>query len=613
MYDLAHTYDAAKHALPPSIATYNLRSLSAYARLPSAMRRQRLMLHSINASIKSYDIICLQETHLNPNGPCFLKHHVPNCTVFTSSVSERSAGVAILVANNLLTHYECSSLQHILDAELAGHTLAVLLKSRDATHGDFLVQNLYLDSTTDMDIKTRQLKLIRRALPSIYTNFVVGDFNFIEDPDDTTTYTSHYHHTPEFAREWGKYCSHFDLTEIPQHAHTYYYRAVQNTLRRSSRLDRIYTSLPETDYALVGPTALIASIPNGLWAHRDHTDPTAPLVLRSGEGSDHAPVGLRYNPHRPDHAPSVHYPTVPRWLAEDPEFKAAFMESWSAIQCLPSNPYARLLLLKKHARRACLTVKRARRHACIEESDALLEISLGLKILALARDGRLDATLQQQYARRYKFIAAISTPLTDALGLDDPSFAICLADLRALLERRFSKCAANGRPDDNQPPPAHGPDLRDPIPAAPATDPSPPATTKRKSAPTSGRLAKIKALLPSTRTVLPGLRRDLDEAITTDPEEVATIASEYWGKIWAKRRRRLGATPESYCRPIDIDYNEETTPLLPTLRQLKTAIAASKNSCAARRTRRHLLRRLPRAHRRLRPHRSGRPPPPGLR
>ena len=172
----------------------------------------------------------------------------------------------------------------------------------------------------------------------------MGDFNFIEDPDDTTTYTSHYHHTPEFAREWGKYCSYFDLTEIPQHAHTYYYRAAQNTLRRSSRLDG---STPASPRRTMPSSVLLPSLHLSLTASGPAaTTPTPRLRWSCAPGSDHAPVGLHYNPHRPDHAPSVHYPTVPFWLAEDPEFEATFMESWLVSNpmppfqplCLPPTP-----------------------------------------------------------------------------------------------------------------------------------------------------------------------------------------------------------------------------------------------------------------------------------
>ena len=83
---------------------------------------------------------------------------------------------------------------------------------------------------------------------------------------------------------------------------------------------------------------------------------------------------------------------------------------------------------------------------------------------------------------------------------------------------------------------------------------------KVNSNPPSTFLANLKEKLPSQRERLPGLRPGIDEEMTDDPEAMATLAGDYWAKVWlgtpplprrlvASSRDIIGRSTLHFARP----------------------------------------------------------------
>ena len=105
----------------------------------------------------------------------------------------------------------------------------------------------------------------------------------------------------------------------------------------------------------------------------------------------------------------------------------------------------------------------------------------------------------------------------------------------------------------------------------------PAASSARK--PTA--LDKIKLTLPSSRTRLHALRAKLEDAPSSDPEEMAGIASTCWTKVWSRRvLTEESISPDDYFGDYQLHIPVGLTPVRPGVGDMEDAILQSNNSVA---------------------------------
>ena len=124
-----------------------------------------------------------------------------------------------------------------------GHALALHFSPINM-HRDspFTAVNCYLYTGTargnHFSVKSEQLKHLNN-IPTTRHFFMGGDFNLLEDRDDTTSDTEYHTHTPEFATLWAKFQDKYGISQIRSDSHTYYKicasAAKSHSLRQISR------------------------------------------------------------------------------------------------------------------------------------------------------------------------------------------------------------------------------------------------------------------------------------------------------------------------------------------------------------------------------------------
>ena len=123
--------------------------------------------------------------------------------------------------------------------------------------------NVYMYNRKE-DTSLRQINILDaiRKTPTSSPTFVLGDWNF---PVNTPN--------KKLAEAWQRVCARFHLSEASQDLDTYYRGSF------SSRLDRIYHPLSESQISLACPQAMVIPKPG----HRGDSPP-----------SDHLPISLSY-------------------------------------------------------------------------------------------------------------------------------------------------------------------------------------------------------------------------------------------------------------------------------------------------------------------------------
>jgi ribonuclease HI len=573
------------HPFPLSLATHNARGLSAHAVGLGGRARASRTRANITKLTNTYDVVYLQETKLLPGASEALRAAAPQHSIYTNSKSSTSAGVAILLSPRVHNHYEITHIP--LPPELRGYALCLQLNplSSGEIDGDalapILLLNLYLDSRSHTARAQQLRSILASALPTDGINFVAGDFNFVESPEDSTA-VAHQSPLPDgFKKVWEEFVTEFRLAAHQQPHLTYHFNAQQIDDYRASNLDRIYSSLSELDYALLNPHAHIAGMPHSLLSG---SGDRARLSANS-RCSDHLAVGLQ---HRPTPAAnSRRRATIPRWLAEHPDFAPCFIAAWESGDA-DSDPFQELVRFKKVLFNTATLLKKRFSASRNQQLAALGELDLGLKVLRLHRAGGLTPSIWSRYRRRYSLLARTS----DVCGeLDAAALRSHLTSLLANdgeVEPPLERAVPSGDRDPQDPRAVGHDDLQvEILPAAPGQAGSAQATGGIDN-PTHGPrrktvLDRIKAIIPSTRTRLPGLRRTMEDDLVTDPDEMASLAGGYWSGVWAERNPSLPfavqlARAELYCGKKNLCL-PPPAPLGPSEAAIAKAIRGAKHSC----------------------------------
>ena len=158
--------------------------------------------------------------------------------------------------------------------------------------------------------------------------FLVGDFNFVEEEDDST---SPILLTKTLQKTWEELLQSLRLREIHQPEHTSWRFDMLNERVGSSRLDRIYASYDEADLTVVSPVAHLPVdgariIRSRMRAAQARHKLARGTPLTSGS-PDHTPLRLGYatNEQR------TRAKSLPRWLFQCPAFLEIFTSTWRCV------------------------------------------------------------------------------------------------------------------------------------------------------------------------------------------------------------------------------------------------------------------------------------------
>ena len=570
----------------PSVCTYNLNGLSAYSLTVEGKRRAARLRANIAALTASYSVCNFQETHLLPNDQRPFTRINPSHTIFTSSLSTSSAGVATVLSPTVLRDYSAHSLE--LHPALQGYALAILLspRSHDVAQGRPIVLfNLYLDSASYTAKITQLHHLLDLVLPNNAIYFASGDFNFVESPDDTSS--PHWSPPPQrFLDAWEEFLIQYQLRELHQPTPTFYRRDTTSSIpHTTSRLDRHYCSLTELDFELLNPSAHLAALPHGLLTSNGGVD----TLYHRHQGSDHLAVGARFTPFSPDG--NTKRQGVPSWVARDPAFAPTFQCLWEKGET-SGDAFAELARLKSTLIAAKSVVLKRRAAIKDRKLTATGQLAVGIKLLRLLAAKTLTRTTAKRYAATYHFLQQCSDPAGDL----DPTL---LRDHLNSLFSQHGEPAPSPAPSDPTTARHAAKDINhDPAAAhiciqSPSTGPSACTTqTPTRHSP----LEHIKVLLPSTRSRLTGLRASMDSPLVTEATAMATLAAEYWSDIWSSKHAPAPGSPLSvsavaaerrathlrhYCTPIDLSaFPDISPPEIPSEQLIAKVIRNAGNSCA---------------------------------
>ena len=120
-----------------SVVSWNLNGMYAYTKDKNTKGREgaKRIKENLSSLLKRYDIICLQETKLNPKegaiGRGILgKYFAPNAVPFYSNLKAGKAGVAALVGAEVAKDHHISSVK--IPKELAGYIMVLRFDPRMA-------------------------------------------------------------------------------------------------------------------------------------------------------------------------------------------------------------------------------------------------------------------------------------------------------------------------------------------------------------------------------------------------------------------------------------------------------------------------------------------------
>ena len=240
----------------PRITTYNVTSLSAYAKRgndPTGQRFTKIII-TLSILIASCDILCLQETKLNEKDQISLKAQFPNQEIYYNNFNRSKAGTVIIINKTVLKNY---SVKEITPPNGAiGYTQLIRLVPKANDSLSYNVINTYIDPPKISEITGWLLDQDNGG-----HTFWCGDFNFSETPLDAPSPLSKSRLDKAGMDLWGKLKIHFSLTEIYQPDHTQHFITNSKTGCRSSKVDRIYASYSEAEKEILNPKTFIPKTP----------------------------------------------------------------------------------------------------------------------------------------------------------------------------------------------------------------------------------------------------------------------------------------------------------------------------------------------------------------
>ena len=457
----------------PSILSYNIRGLSFYSTSSRSLHRRISISNAFNDFIKNHDIVCVQETHLARN-ECFAFSSLHECLISRNNGDSQGGGTVIIDTPNILKYYSPSDIP--LPSIACGYVQLRRYIPLSNKHKPFQLFNVYLKSKRgDFSFNSQLISAISTADNSIDT-FVCGDFNFIENPNDSTS-LSPLLPTSSFLDLFSSFKTRFNLFEPPHDNHTFFHITDDPTspFSWSSRIDRFLLPVSLADNPIISPSISIPFHHTNLRISKNGNDSSF---------SDHLPVHISYVDNLPHSSDSNLL--IPVWLASSPEFASALRDVWP-IPSAYNNSYNLYAKFKKALFRAAKITRRKKLETC----SAPLLLSQHIALLR-----HINSPLQD--FSRIAVLLNVCPILSSLIAFSDDRWydnglLSAIHNLQNSISTSFSK---------------------------------PPSVNPIK-------ILSDKA--PSSRVRVGNLRLKLDSPEMISNSDRANLAADYWSKIWARR------------------------------------------------------------------------------
>ena len=530
---------------PPrlSIASTNLNSASAYPSSRGQRKRARMILRLLAQLLSKFDIVCVQETHLATDEKHYL-NRFPSHTVFYNNKSRGIAGVAIFVKKSLLRDYQVRN--HALGEAAVGRIQVLGFEPNSAPAGvaplrPFYVTNLYLSSGESNNAKTEEIGCLGQLEAGLM--FMTGDFNFTEEEEDGGALLG-----GRAKKAWADLVERWRLREVYQEVHTFH-RGLY-----SSRLDRFYTNLTDTDRLLAKPVAYVPCLD---YAASDRFSAHISAEKRRRNLlPDHLPIGLKFVQGQEEFRARDY--NCPKWVAQDPDFIALARANldFTDISDCPRAPYLRMLRWKDAIRKATSTFFKSRANRQKRFDHEAAELCRAKKLLVLIR-------ARKQIGARIKKLLTRAPYLRDFITWERGASRWVDTSLTARIEVLLHTLGLPGSSGEGE--------VQD-FKEAPQE-----LTTRRQH----NVLQNLSRCLPSDRARLVGMRPEVGADPVFEAQAIGDIIKKHWTPIWRDRSAEL--QPASVFLD-QIDYRkkikEELAPQHSTLDDYLEIIRSTNDSCA---------------------------------
>jgi ribonuclease HI/exonuclease III len=536
----------------PRITFYNINSLSAHPLDKEGRHRKSRVLKHIAELLKACDILCLQETHLGPEDSITLTTHFKSHLVFLNNLDIGRAGTAILVSKDFASGYDISSINM---GEIAkGRVQALRFASVIFPHkarASFNMANVYLSAGNKQKIREQELASLGRLDTSGHT-FMCGDFNFTDRVADSPSPTSYLTIKGAELIAWESMLDSLGLREVPQDTHTHFFIASTADGCRTSRIDRIYSSLRDAELLVVTPSAYIPVVsgysPKSEFARISRRDGPKACAFKARFVSDHLPVALTFTQNTPTKKRAFN---IPKWIADTEGFAEKVSAHWYRGG---ETPYE----INKAWKEA---VGKATKDIFKELKDGKKKVQGDLAFLSSAIAVIRACSARSQDKDYIESMLSKSSELRGLTLVNIMGEYEC-RDLETKVEKLFAtelgKVGADWDGEDALPGLYLPGDRRgeDPIKA-------------------------IKRQLPCTRGRLTHLKGKEEDILTDDPQAMGDIIALYYSEVWKFNDKGAGdGEVWEYLDKYDVRVPTHLQPSRPTPDDFADAITSSNDSAA---------------------------------
>jgi hypothetical protein len=318
------------------ITFYNIRSLSAYRKDKTGKNRYKKVISNITSLLQNSHILCLQEVHLLPLDDFSLRKEFKDYLFYyNNSESGSAGGTLIMIHPSVNKFYDISPIP--LDSCVKGRVQALRFDPPvGSIRNDqpFNLINWHLEG--DKYSQLNSLLNINNAVRTIGG----GDCNFVTSIEDAPSDESSILITGALMKVWESVSKHFNFSEIFQPTHTHYF--IPNSLdlekARTSRIDRVYISLDESDPFIFRPYAFIPHLNyNILRRYKSATQSSPNQDYFSDWVTDHLPVSVHLLKNKKAHFSKRQ---APRWVADEKVFVDSVNTKLKDYDSMTDDPFA---------------------------------------------------------------------------------------------------------------------------------------------------------------------------------------------------------------------------------------------------------------------------------
>jgi ribonuclease HI/exonuclease III len=556
----------------PCITTHNIASLSQHAHdAKGAARRQRKLNH-IDRLLGSCDILCLQETNLGKHDSTALATHFKTHRPFHNNLSLGKAGTMVLVSTKVQRMYHIQPIP--LPEAQDGRVQVIRFTSKahpTIAEASFTLVNVYLPANGLNAGKIGHLSTLLR--PHIKRRlkgriFMCGDFNFITEAGDATNPHASIRLGKTDKVEWERVEHGLGLREIKQDTHTHFALTQEVSHTRSSRIDRIYTSLTDAELSVIAASAEIsfAGASNIEMADKmvnvlqDIQKPGLKATFRRLHVSDHLPVTLRFFPLAPSKKRAFN---APQHLGSKESIAKCTKENWTGyssgkgfcpFEAMANWKAATTGSVKEHFAEAKAT--KARR------TDSMTRLTGAVALMRACTRPKQDAQHIRKLLRTHPHLTAHIT-LGDRYELDGLSEHIDGLLSNAAVAAADKEVAQQDTDHiEIYLPPSYLPGGQrggqDPV-------------------------SQIKERLPMVRARLTALRERTGDPLSNVPQRMGDIIVRHYTEVWKRNAEGAsGPTVQAYIKKVTglRRIPPELQPTLPDMDDMIDIINASNDSCA---------------------------------